>query len=269
MERAGKIPNPTTEKLKLAETPPRLGSRALAKGLTLLEYLGENRRPMPLAGLASRAGLGKASTLRLLNTLEEMGWLVREGAEGYRLDRDWPRAGAQSWLRRLYAAALPEMGRLNGGLAETITLAALLGDHIRVAEVLDSPHLIRMTNYKDRILPPYASSLGKAITAYRTPREAAALLQIYGTYRFTEHTLTDFRAIHAELASIRERGFSCDDQETVIGGVCFGAPIRSADGTVAAALSISLPRQRLTPEMRETLPAVAMEAARAISAALG
>jgi DNA-binding IclR family transcriptional regulator len=265
MERTGEISEHPPKKLK---PPPEPGSRALAKGLILLDYLGENRRPMPLAQLAARAGLGKASTLRLLGTLESMGWLVREGGEGYRLDRDWPRAQGQSRLRRLYVAALPELGRLNAALAETITLAALFGDHVRVLEVLDSPHLIRMANYKDRILPPYASSLGKAITAFQKPPDIALLLQIYGTYRFTENTLTDFRAIHAELAAVRERGFSCDNEETILGGVCFGAPIRSADGTVTAALSVSQPKQRLTSALRESLPAIVMEAARNVSEVL-
>lgn len=244
-------------------------SRALAKGLILLDYLGEKRAPMSLGELADVAGLGKPSTLRILNTLQMMGWLVRDADDGYCLDREWPSASRQSWLRRLTAAALPEMRRLNADFAETVTLASLFDDHIRVLEVLDSPQVIRMANYKGRILPPYASSLGKAIASFQSPQTIAVLMQIYGTYRFTENTVTDPRAIQKELAAIRERGFSCDNQETVVGGVCFGAPVRSADGGVAAAISLSTPKQRLGADAQEIIPKVLMEAAREISSALG
>ena len=59
-------------------------------------------------------------------------------------------------------------------------------------------------------------------------------------------------------------------QENVsLGSVCFGAPIRSADGRVVAALSISQPKQRLAAHVRETLPRTLTEAVQRISTALG
>jgi IclR family acetate operon transcriptional repressor len=245
----------------------KLESRALAKGLLLLDCMAEKNRPMSLAELSAAAELGKPSTLRILSTLQMMGWLARDGNENYCLDRDWPRIGAQAMRRRLHTAALPEMRKLHADFAETVTLASLFDDHIRVIEVLDSPQLIRMANYKGRILPPYASSLGKAITAFQDAIQTAVLLQIYGAYQFTGKTITDPRAIQGDLACVRQRGYSVDDEETVMGGVCFGAPIRSADGAVAAAISVSQPVQRLTGERRRTLTETLMEAAERISAA--
>lgn len=44
-------------------------SRALAKGLQLLEQLAQPHRPASLGELARRCSLGKASTFRLLQTL--------------------------------------------------------------------------------------------------------------------------------------------------------------------------------------------------------
>lgn len=248
---------------------PKMESRALAKGLILLDSIAAKGGPMSLTELSAAAGLGKPSTTRLLSTLQMMGWLARDNSDNYFLDREWPKISIQSWLRRLTAAALPEMHKLNTDFAETVTLAGIFEDHIRVVEVLDSPQVIRMANYKGRILPPYASSLGKAITAFQNPTRMAVLLQIYGAYQFTEYTITDPRSVQAEFARVRELGYSCDEGETVIGGVCFGAPIRSADGSVSAALSISQPRQRLAPEIRETLPGILMETAHRISTGLG
>jgi DNA-binding IclR family transcriptional regulator len=246
-----------------------LASRALAKGLLALDFLAAKGHPLSLGDLAAALELGKPSTLRILGTLQMMGWLVRDGSDRYCLDREWPRVSRQAWLRRLTAAALPEMRKLQADFAETVTLAASFDDHIRVLEVLDSPQTIRMANYKGRILPPYASSLGKAIAAFQTPIDTAVLLEIYGSYQFTARTLTDPRAIQAEFARVRELGYACDDEETVAGGICFSAPIRSADGGVGAAISISQPKQRWTGRDREHLPATLMESAQRISTALG
>jgi DNA-binding IclR family transcriptional regulator len=247
----------------------KLESRALAKGLLLLDYAAERGKPLSLGEVATAVGLGKPSTLRILSTLQMMGWLARDSNDNYCLEREWPKISTQSRLRRLTAVALAEMRKLNTDFAETVTLAALFEDHIRVVEVLDSPQVIRMANYKGRILPPHASSLGKAITAFQTPWQVAVLLQIYGTYQFTGKTITDPRAIQADLARVREHGYACDEEETVMGGVCYAAPIHSADGTVSGALSISQPVQRLSAERRDTIPGILIKAAQRISASLG
>ena len=84
-----------------------------------------------------------------------------------------------------------------------------------------------------------------------------------------EKRITDPRSIQAELARVRESGCAWDDEETVVGGVCLGAPIRSGDGAVGAAVSISQPKQRLAPHIRETLPGILLEAVQRISAGLG
>lgn len=255
--------------LPVSQPDQKTEARALAKGLEILDYLRERGAPASLTGLSEVAGLGKPSTLRILKTLQAAGWLTRDANDDYCLDRDWPARSSRSWLRNLTAAALLEMRKLNAESAETVTLAALFEDHIRVVEVLDSPQIIRMANYKSRILPPYASSLGKAITAFQTPDKIELLLQTYGAYRFTEKTSTDPRAIRRDLAETRERGFSCDDEETVMGGVCFGAPVQAGAGPVLAAISVSTPRQRLSGEARAATPKAVVAAAAAISRAIG
>ena len=104
------------------------------------------------------------------------------------------------------------------------------------------------------MLQPYASSLGKSITAFQTAEKAQRLLYTYGIFRLTPATLTDFRAIQEDLAEVRERGYAWDREETVPGGRCVGAPIRRPDGDVVAALSISMPKDRFTADLQAVLP---------------
>lgn len=245
-------------KRRPANTGPGEGgyeSRSLAKGLQILETLAGASEPMPLRDLATAVGLGKASTLRLLRTLNGTGYLVRDQNDNYHSDRDWPFPQQNHLLRLLHESAAPVLARLNAEFGETVALAFLFDDLIRVVDVIESTHHIRMSNFKGRILQPYASSLGKAITAFQTPENIQKLLHTYGIFRLTPSTIVDIRAIQEDLAGIRESGFAWDCEETVAGGRCAGAPIRMPNGEVLASLSISMPKDRFTEELQNLLPA--------------
>ena len=248
---------------------PAFESRSLAKGLQILEVLSKAGSPMPLKDLAETVGLGKASTLRLLRTLRATGYLVRDGNENYGAEGDWLAPSGQHLLRMIRDAALPVLRVMNAEFGETVALAFLFEDHIRVAEVIESVHHIRMSNHKGRILQAYASSLGKSIAAFQTPERVQTLLHTYGIFRLTPSTLTDLRAILDDLAAIRERGYSWDREETVPGGRCVGAPIHGPKNEVHAAISISMPKDRFTPELEALLPERIVGYAEQIARALG
>jgi IclR family acetate operon transcriptional repressor len=246
--------------------PETYESRALAKGLYILEEIASARRPMSLVELAAAAKLGKPSTLRLLRTLVSMGYLVRNGAENYEIEGVWLSARQQLTLRKLRAVARPFLRGLSSQLGETVALAFLFEDHIRVVEVLESPHHIRMSNYQGRILPPYASSLGKAIAAFQSPERIQRLIEVYGIYSFTRHTIVDLGAIAEEFAKVRKQCIALDKEETVQGGICFGAPVTVKEEEVVASISVSMPCVRLSDRLENSLPFLVQETASQISA---
>ena len=243
-------------------------SRSLAKGLEILDLLAGKQQAATLRDIASHVALGKASTLRLLRTLEEKGYLKRDEAESYVLSRPWSESSEHDRQSQVREAAVPVLTRLNARFGETVALAYLFDDVIRVLEVMESTHHIRMSNYRGGILQPYASSLGKAIAAFQTPDAIQRILYTYGIFKFTSNTLTDFRAIHDEFESVRERGYATDREETVPGGACIGVPIFGPDGEVRASFSISMPKARMTTELEQTLPQFMKERGVEISATL-
>ena len=119
-----------------------------------------------------------------------------------------------------------------------------------------------------RILPPYASSLGKAIAAFQTADRLEVLLRVYGIYPFTRNTITEPVRIRDEFARVRERGYACEREETVEGGCCFAAPVRLPDEPVRAAISVSLPVSRVTSHLEATLPKRLLASAARISTEL-
>lgn len=243
-------------------------SRSLAKGLLIVESLATRAEPMGLRDLSVLAGLGKASTLRLLRTLQGLGYLQRDANDNYVSKHSWPSMQQQERLAAVRQCALPVLARLNAELGETVALAFLFEDVLRVIEVMEGTHHIRMSNYRGGILQPYASSLGKCITAYQTPELAQRLLYTYGIFSLTPHTMTDFRAIQDDLAAVKQRGYAWDREETVPGGTCCGAPIFSASGEVYSAVSMSMPKARFTKQIEELLPGMMMDYAGEITRAL-
>jgi len=223
---------------------------------------------MSLGELAAHASLGKPSALRLLRTLENLGYIVHDGSKNYRIEVESSATGVREKLSVLRRVAGRFCQDLQNKCGETVSVAYLFDDHIRVVDVLESPQHIRMANFVGRILQPYASSLGKAIAAFQDEALTQTLLDVYGVYRLTRNTLGDQLAIQNEFAAVRERGYAEDKEETVEGGYCIGAPVYSPERKVIAAISISSPKFRMSPQVLERLPAIVTETANEISVAL-
>lgn len=86
-------------------------------------------------------------------------------------------------------------------------------------------------------------------------------MEIYGLSRRTERTITDRARLFDEFAEIRKTGIACDREESVMGGICYSAAIRPAGKPVVAAVSLSTPIVRMTPERDEQTRKAVLEAA--------
>ena len=76
-------------------------------------------------------------------------------------------------------------------------------------------------------------------------------------------------ALAAELDRIREAGWACTAQEYEIGLNAVAAPVRGADGSVVAALSVSGPAYRLATDAFPGIAKRVIEAADEVSERMG
>jgi len=72
-----------------------------------------------------------------------------------------------------------------------------------------------------------------------------------------------------ELEKVRRQGYAVDDEEVTLGARCVSAPILGSDGEAVAAISVSGPVTRVGREQVSALSAAVVEAAKAISTAMG
>ena len=244
----------------------RYYAKVVGKALATLDEIRAAPGPLSLNEITRRLGLAKTSVFRILHTLEVAGYLHKDPAGRYQAPASLgPAAGRRE---RLMAAASAPMKTLHREFHETVSLAMLFDHHIEVIATLESPHLVRMGNTVGRILPPHASSLGKAVTAFQDDARRESLMSSYGRHRFTAHTLVDERDLKQEFDRIRRDGYSLDARESALEGCCFGAPIRDWSGVVVGSLSLSMPKSRLRPAaLRARIIAAVRRAADRTSAA--
>ena len=223
-------------------------SKVIGKALDIIAILRTSPQPLSLNELTLRLELVKSSVFRILHTLEVSGYVERDAAGHYTVAADL-RAWAPGQLRTaLVEAAMPGLKALSREFSETVSLAMRFENRIEVIATLESPHLIRMGNTVGRIVPPHASSLGKAVAAFQREDIRDRLVRSYGIHRFTEYTLTDEVELKREFEQVHSRGYSTDQEESVLEGCCFGAPVLDGRGEAIAAISVSGPKMRVRDE---------------------
>ncbi|BBN96646.1 IclR family transcriptional regulator [Deinococcus grandis] len=250
------------------------GVRTLERGLSVLWALA-TLREAPLSQVARAAGLSASTAYRLLETLRQQGFVEWEEASGlFRVGlRAYQVGAAFDAAHALTAAAAPEMRALVAELGESANLAVLRphGAGLEAAYVhqVEGPQLVRMFTQTGASAPLHASGVGKVLLAARPEAEARRALEATTLTAYTSHTLTTVDAALAAVARVRGEGFALDDQERELGVRCVAVPVPGADGQVAAALSVSAPTSRLTPEQVPRFLAAAQAAASRIAVRLG
>jgi DNA-binding IclR family transcriptional regulator len=107
----------------------------------------------------------------------------------------------------------------------------------------------------------HALALGKVVLALGGPELVARYLAHPGLRRFTPRTITDPADLHAELETVRRRGYAVECEELYPDFCCIAAPVRDARGRVLAVLGISMTR-RAFDEEQDALARVLLDLAK-------
>lgn len=232
--------------------------QALDRGLVVLETLA--RQPgATLSDLAEAVGLPPSTAHRILATLQGHGFTAFDperqewgiGIGAYRV--------GSAFLARasLVEAARDILRSLMESSGETANLGIPGDGHIVFIAQVESRNPVRASFPAGARSRMHASGIGKALLASWDDKALARFLRQHPLARFTDQTLTDAGRLGADLARIRERGWSIDNQERYLGMRCIAAPIFDAGGAPVAGLSVSGPAARFTDEMiAATGPAV-------------
>ncbi|MGB6055226.1 MAG: IclR family transcriptional regulator [Burkholderiaceae bacterium] len=244
------------------KTPP------LERYFRILEVLAGFSDGVTLSELASMLALPKATTHRLLATMQKSRLVEQSGGASYTLaDRARRLAhllvGADL-IETLTAAHLEQMVAETG---ETCYIARLDGAQVRTV-VMNSPNAPwRGFVLPGKIMHPHATASAKAILAFQP--EALITQALSGDLpSLTRHTKTRRRDIKAELARVREEGFATCIGEVDEGLAATAVPIEDAVLGVIYALGVVGPLPRIVSLIDKGLVDRLKAVAAAISALL-
>ncbi len=244
---------------------------AVDKVLDILEFLGRNHQEFGLPELSRALRIPKATLFRYLYTLERRNY-VRKNPENdkYALGLKILELSSNALDNlSVHEVALPYMRELQSRFEETVNLAVLEGDEVVYIEILESPRAFKMSSHVGGRELPHSTSLGKAMLAFLPEEAVKRLIKAKGLPRRTPHTICTEAQLWEELAAIRQRGYSIDDEENEIGARCVGVPILDRRGRPIAAISLSGPAFRFSPVEVEIMGDALREAAARISERIG
>jgi len=88
--------------------------------------------------------------------------------------------------------------------------------------------------------PLYRGASGKSVIAFHEPlSELVELVQVMKMDKKTENTITDPVELLKDYENIRKRGYAISDEESIIGAMGIGYPVRNPSGEVIATVSIA------------------------------
>ena len=209
--------------------PAPTGTQAIERAAQLLVRVVEAPQAPSVGELAARSGLPKSTTSRLVGALERNGLIQRLGERG-RL-RPGPvllRYASRDGSQTLVELAQPSLHRLADASGETINLAVPGIDGVEHLSQEDTAHFVGVTDWVGR----------------RVPFELAANGKCFLTFGGNGC---------AQAEEIRARGYATSIDELEVGLTAIAAPVLGANDVAVAALSISGPTSRVTPERIDEL----------------
>ncbi|MGJ7908050.1 IclR family transcriptional regulator [Actinopolyspora sp. H202] len=254
----------------LDQQEPRNASSMLRNGIRILHAFSVDEPALGVTEISRRVDLHKSTVSRLLHQLEQMDLVLRDQESGrFRLGLGLIGiAGpllANLDVRRL---AYPSLERLSERTGETSALLVWSGHESVSVEQVASPKQVKHTS---PIGTRYTTSASASVQVFlaELPEGRVRELLERGLLGPTPHDESDVSAYLERLATVRESGVAVNAGETHVEEVGISAPVRDHRGHLAAALLLSAPSFRVSPELRAHLAETVRETAAEISTRLG
>ncbi|SHM52761.1 IclR family transcriptional regulator [Cryptosporangium aurantiacum] len=250
----------------VAPADSRRASRSsIGRAFTLLNAFGPDHSRLTLTELARRADLPLTTAHRLAGELVACGALERDDGGRYRIGlRLWELASLAPRGLGLRELALPFLEDLYEVTRENAQLAVRDGVEVVFVERITGRHAVPVRTRVGGRWAMHCTGVGLVLLAY-APTDVQEQVLGQPLERYTERTVTAADELRRTLASVRQRGYAVSDRQVTMDSLSVAAPIRGADGTVVAAISLVVHSDGAQPVA--LAPAV-QAAARGVSRAL-
>lgn len=186
-----------------------MNMKQAAQVLDLLEFFKNRSRPATMAEICKELGWPKSSTFKLLGVLASRGYLY----EPYSRGMYYP---SPKWTNVIDAIARSEpvpaelsdiLQSLVQETKETAVLASISGQNALFMDAFESPNSVRYTAQIGKLVPLYATAVGRALLAQLPQGERSSMLSKIDFKKFTAETLVTVSEVEAEIVEGLQRGY--------------------------------------------------------------
>jgi DNA-binding IclR family transcriptional regulator len=241
---------------------PPYAIESVDNALRILQLLRDSGQ-VRVSDVAAELGTARSTAHRLLAMLVYRDFAIQAEDRTY---RPGPALSAQPLrgqpAQRLRQVLRPHMEALCDQVDETINLVVRLSIQTRFLHTVESTQILRVGDRQGTVLPAWQTSGGKVLLAELPDAQLTALLRGASGRPPEGMTEAERRALVAELRLVRDQGYAENIEKSESGVCAVGVCIRDAAGEPVAALSVSAPSVRYTPDrsrffLRELRTAVA------------
>lgn len=226
--------------------------RSVQRILAIFESFSRTKDSLTLQEIADRIGLPKSTAFRIVQSLEQAGYLVRMESQQYCLSFRFTRlAGLVKSTIDIRELARPAMLDLAQRTKETITLNTVNGKDRVCIDVIDTASPLRSVTKPGEHIRLLNGSSARLLMAYLPKKELTPIMAYV-----VRTTKIKQSALAAELAQIREQGYAVSHGGRVLGLSAVTAPIADVNGDVRYCLTAAGPTVRLQQREGEFLKLV-------------
>ncbi|AEC21007.1 putative transcriptional regulator [Pusillimonas sp. T7-7] len=219
------MPKNKSDKSSVVKRRPPAATGALARGLLLMNVFHREVRPMSLTDIASEVNLDLSTVHRLLRTLGEHGYVVRDDRTKSYLPGPKALSPLSLFhpLNQLRHEARSVLESLRDSTNETIALVLFVGTERLVVDFVRGNH--SLSPYYDAWLtsPLHGSASGKLLLAWKSDDERHKMMGTAPYPKVTSHTVTETAAFFDYLNQVRLQGYAVARDDAFEGLIAIGS----------------------------------------------
>lgn len=240
---------------RIQQTDGRVsGTQSIARAFAVLNEFREASADLGVVEVADRLGLTLSTAHRIARALVMEGYLAQEvGRERYRLGPQALLLGQAAQRALGMDHVRPVMRKLADRTGESVNLGLLDGEQAVVIQRVESSQPLRFSMELGTRVELYATSMGKSLLAFND--ELASYLDNLpdDLVQLTTKTHPSVTSLRADLQRVSLRGWSIDDEESMLGVRCVAAPVMDSAGQARAAVAVQAPAVRVPDDRLDDL----------------
>jgi len=225
---------------RTAISPPRRESMGgLAKGLAVIRAFTRDHAALNLSEIARAAAMPAATARRCLLTLEELGYVTRNGREFVLRPKVLQLGAAYLESMNIEHLTKTHLEELARNTADSAALCVLDGTEIVYVARASVRTLLRLEAHVGSRFPSHATSTGRVLLAGLSPESLEEYFRTAELAPLTDRTVTNPVKLRQLIEDCRRTGYSTIEDELAYGVVALAVPVLDQRGRVVAALNSS------------------------------